>query len=192
MHAFIKTVMLFLFVLIPLNSFSADNSILPISIRGDISNPRQWSVEQLKAQFADQIMQVKFKDPLSSWKEKTGSGVPLYSLIKEAEPKLEIITKWTQRDRGDAKTHTHMLFIVILEAEGDSFRAVFSLAELMAEFRATQVYLVWDKDGEPLSDKDGPMRLVVLNDKQPDREIYGISSITIVDCDKLARQLKAR
>lgn len=186
-----KTAILLSAALISLNCLLAQDSAMTISIGGDVNNPRQWSVEQLKARFSDHIQQVKFLDPLSSFKEKTGDGIPLYSLIKAAELRKEKETKWTRRDRGDAATHSHMVFFVILEAR-DSFRAFFSLAELMPQFRSTQVYLVWDKDGEPLSGKDAPLRLAVSNDRDPDRAIYGISSITLVDGEKLADQLKER
>ena len=84
-----------------------------------------------------------------------------------------------------------MVFLVILKAR-DSFHAFFSLAELMPQLGSSKAWLVWDKDGQPLSGKEAPFRLAVLNTKMPDREIYGISSITIVDGDKLAKQLKAK
>jgi DMSO/TMAO reductase YedYZ molybdopterin-dependent catalytic subunit len=181
--------MIYYALLLPLNCLFSQESKPTISIRGDVKNPRQWSVEQLKAEFSNQIQQVKFRDPLSSFKEKTGNGIPLYSLIKAAEPRKEKETQWTRRDRGDAVTHSHMAFFVILEAK-DSFHAFFSLAELMPHFRSTEVFLLWDKDGETLSGKDAPLRLAVANDRDPDRAIYGISSITLVDGEKLADQLK--
>jgi hypothetical protein len=62
----------------------------------------------------------------------------------------------------------------------------------MPDFRSTSVYIVWDKDGEPLTGKDGPLRLVISDDKAPDRAIYGIKSITLVDGTKLAEQLKSK
>lgn len=186
MRACIKMMVLFLAVLMPLNILFAQEPAMTMSIGGDVKKPRQWSAEQLKAQFADQIQGVKFLDPMSSWKEKTGNGIPLLSVIKAAEPRLEKVTKF-HKD----VMHYDMVFLVILEAR-DSFHVYFSLAELMPEFSSTRVWLVWDKEGKPLSGKDAPFRLVVLNSKMPDREIYGISSITLVDGDKLASQLKAK
>ena len=186
MRVFIKTVIFLLIVLMPLSSFSGQESALTMSIGGDVKKPGQWSAEQVKEQFADQIKEVKFNDPLSSWKEKTGHGIPLLSVIKAAEPRLETVTKF-HKD----KMHYDMAFFVILKAR-DNFHVYFSLAELMPQFSPVEVYLVWDKDGKFLSGKDAPFRLVTLNSKMPDRQIYGISSITIVDGDKLARQLKSK
>ena len=186
-----KAMLLLSAVLIPLDCFSGPEPEMTLSIGGDVKKPRQWSVEQLKAQFSDQIREVKFMDPLRSYKFVTGKGIPLYSFIKAAEPWKEKKTKWTGRDRGDAVTHSHMVFLVILEAR-DSFHTVFSLAELMPHFRSTEVLLVWEKDGEPLSGEDAPLRLAVVNDRDPDRNMYGISSITLLDCEKLMEQLKAK
>lgn len=190
MYKLFLSVVLSLMVLFSFNSLSAQESAGTISIKGDIKNPSQWSVEQLKAQFADEIKEVKFMDALSQWKEKTGLGIPLYSVIKAAEPMIEKETKWTNRDRKDSKLHSYMTFFVILES-GDSFRAFFSLAEMMPEFNPSNVYLIWSKDGEPLTGKDAPLRLVNADDKYPDRGIYAIKNIILVDGNKLAKQLKA-
>ena len=186
MRAFPKTMLLLLIVLFSFNTLSAQESAMTMSIGGDVKKPRLWSAEQLKAQFADQIKEVKFTDPFSSWQKKTGKGIPLLSVIKAAEPRLERVTKF-HKDQ----MHYDMSFLAILEAR-DNFRVYFSLAELMPQLGSTEIYLVWDKEGAPLSRKEGPFRLATTNTKMPDREIYGISSITIVDGDKLADQLKAK
>ena len=185
MRLVIKIIMFFSVALIPFTSISAMEPGLTMSVGGDVKIPGQWSAKLLKAQFADQVRKVKFKDPMSSWKEKTGNGIPLLSVIKAAEPRLEKVTKF-HKDQ----MHYDMSFLVILEAR-DNFRVYFSLAELMPQLGSTEVFLVWDKEGELLSGKDAPFRLVTLNTKMPDREIYGISSITIVDGDKLADRLKS-
>ncbi len=191
MHPCFKTTILLLTAMISLNCLYAQEPDMTISIGGDVKKPRQLTVEQLKAQFSDQIQEVKFYDAPSSWEEKTGNGIPLYSVIEAAQPWKETETKWTKRDRADATTHSHMVFLVILKAR-DSFHAVFSLAELMPQFGSTQVWLVLDKDGKPLSGAEAPVRLVVSSDRDPDRNIFGISSITLVDGEKLADQLNVK
>ena len=188
MHKLFLSIIFFLMVLFSFNSISAEESAMIMSIGGDVMKPGQWSAEQLRVKFADQIKEIKFID--QSWQKKTATGIPLYSVIKAAEPMIEKETKWTKRDRADSKLHAHMTFFVILEAR-DTFRAFFSLAELMPELGSTEVYLVWDIEGEPLSGKEVPFRLATVNAKMPDRQIYAISSITVVNGDKLANQLKA-
>jgi hypothetical protein len=185
MNIFYRVLMLLFIVLMPLNSLYCEEPALNISIGGDVKKPGQWSVELLKEQFADQIKEVQFTDPFSSWQKKSGNGIPLLSVIMAAEPELETVTKF-HKDR----MHYDMSFLVILEAK-DQFRVYFTLAELMPQLGSAEIYLVRDKGGEQLSEKERPLRVATLNTKMPDREIYGISNITIVDCDKLAKQLKA-
>ena len=84
--------------------------------------------------------------------------------------------------------HHQLTFLVIVEAR-DSYRAFFSLAELLPECGRTQAYLIWDVDGKPLSGEQAPFRLVVSSDREPDRSIYGIATITLVDGTQLASQL---
>ena len=186
MHEFFKTMMMLFMVLFSFNSLFAQEPALTMSIGGDVKKPGLWSAEQLKAQFADQIKEVIFTDPFSSWQKKTGKGIPLLSVIKAAEPRLEKVTKF-HKDQ----MHYDMSFLVFLEAR-DNYRVYFSLAELTPQLGSTEIYLAWDKEGEPLSGKEAPFRLATVNTKMPDREIYGISSITVVDGDKLADQLKAK
>ncbi len=186
MRAIVKTLILSLMVLLLFNTLSAQESGMMMSVRGDVKNPRQWSPEQLKKQFFDQVKKVEFTDPFSSWKKKTGNGISLLSVIKAAEPRLETVTKF-HKDQ----MHYDMSFLVIVEAN-DKFRVYFSLAEMMPKLGSADVYLVWDKEDKPLSEKEAPFRLVTLNSKMPDREIYGISSITIVDGDKLADKLNTK
>lgn len=186
MYAFIKTLIFSLMILLLFNNLSAQEPDMTMSIRGDVKKPGQWSPEQLRKQFADQVKKVEFTDPFSSWKKKTGNGIPLLSVIKAAEPRLETVTKF-HKDQ----MHYDMSFLVILEAR-DKFRVYFSLAELIPQLGPADVYLVWDKEDKPLSEKEAPFRLVTLNTKMPDREIYGISNIIIVDGDKLADQLNTK
>jgi hypothetical protein len=52
-------------------------------------------------------------------------------------------------------------------------------------------WLVWEIDGKPLSGKEAPCRLVVLGEAAHDRQIYGVTSINLVDGTKLANRLNA-
>jgi len=148
-----------------------------LAIRGDVQKPAQWTIEELKSQFAGQAQAVKFVGGMDK-SEKTGTGVPLLSLIQAAEPKVEKGTK-----------HHELAFLVIVEAT-DSYRVFFSMPELMPKVGHAQAWLLWDVDGKPLSGKEAPLRLVVTTDQSPDRNIYGIAKITLVDGVKLANQLK--
>ncbi len=157
---------------------NAQESAASIEVRGDILKPRQWTVSDLKQQFAKEIRTVKF----STGTDKalhSGTGFPLVSLLQAATPKTEKTPK-----------HYDLSFFVILEAH-DKYHVYFSLAELLPSCGNAQAWLILDMDGKALPDKEAPIRLVVLSDQAPDRYIYGISRITMVDGTKLAAQLPA-
>ena len=149
-----------------------------LAIRGDVLKPGRWSPEDVRRQFADQIQPVKFST--GEGKEPhVGTGVPLLSLLQAAAPRVEKVPK-----------HHDMTFLVIIEAR-DGYRAFFSLAELLPNVGHAQALLIWEMDGKPLADKEAPFRLIVSSDKERDRWIYGISSVTLVDGAKLANQLES-
>ena len=81
MHPCFKIAVLLLAALISFNCLYAQESPMTISIGGDVKKPREWSAEQLKAKFSDQIQEVKFRNIPYAVEEKTGNGIPLYSVI---------------------------------------------------------------------------------------------------------------
>lgn len=147
-----------------------------IAVRGDVLKPGQWAAADLKQQFAKEIQTVKFTSGTDK-EQHMGTGVPLISLLQAAAPKTETVPK-----------HYDLTFLVILEAL-DHYRVFFSLAELLPACGHAQAWLIWNVDGKSLSGKEAPIRLIVSSDAGPDRHIYGIASITLVDGTKLASQL---
>ena len=173
-----KTAIFLLSALISLNCLYALDPGATLSIQGDIQKPVQWSIEQLKEQFADQIQEVEFRGTIAT-------GIPLLSVIKAVVPKVRKETKWTLKD----EMHRNMVFLVILEAK-DSYKVFFTLTELMPEFGDAPAWLVWELNGEPLTDVMAPLYLVSSTDNWPDRGIYGIMKITVADLNILTDQLK--
>lgn len=176
MRRYVHSIILLLFVLVTGRVVFAQNADTGLVIRGDVSKTGVWSVDDLKRQFAKEVQTIKFT--LGEDKQqKTGTGIPLLSLIKAAELKTEKTPK-----------HYDLSFIVIIEAH-DGYRVYFSYAELSALVGHAEAWLVWDVDGKPLTGKEAPLRLVVSTDRAPDRCIYGIAGMTLVDGTKLANQL---
>jgi DMSO/TMAO reductase YedYZ molybdopterin-dependent catalytic subunit len=166
-------------VLLPLRFIAARDSASTLSIRGDIQKPIDWSLETLKAQLSSKVQSVKFASGKDK-QPKTGTGVPLLSVIQAAALKTD------QR-----MNHHDLKFLVILEAK-DSYQAFFSLAELTPlPGRDPQAFLIWDVDRKPLSEKEAPLRLILTTDGAA-REIRGVTTITLVDGVKLANQLKEK
>jgi DMSO/TMAO reductase YedYZ molybdopterin-dependent catalytic subunit len=178
MRSIVQGIILFAGVFAPAHYALAQVSSATLTVRGDIQKPGEWTVETLRQQFAKQTQTVKFT--AGDKQQNVGTGIPLYSLIQEAALKTE-----------KAPKHYDLSFLVILEAR-DSYRVYFSLAELAPQCGHAQVWLIWDIDGKPLSDKEAPFRLVVSSDQGHDRHIYGISTLTLVDGTKLANQLAGR
>jgi DMSO/TMAO reductase YedYZ molybdopterin-dependent catalytic subunit len=179
MRPHFRFLMFFAAVLFPLRPVPAQDSAATLSVRGDVQKPSQWSLEELKEQFAGQVQSIKFtagKDKLP----KTGTGIPLLSVIRAAALK-------TDKSIG----HHDLKFLVILEAR-DSYKVFFSLAELTPPPGGhAEAFLIWDVDGKPLSGKEAPLRLVLLADGEA-RQIYGVTRILLVDGIKLANQLNER
>jgi DMSO/TMAO reductase YedYZ molybdopterin-dependent catalytic subunit len=101
----------------------------------------------------------------------TYEGVALQSLLAEAG----------LPHGGDIRAK-NMVLAVVAKA-GDGYRAVFSLAELDADFSGTQVLVVDTADSKPLAEKEGPLRLVVPGDKRPARWVRMLKSIKVVSVE---------
>jgi hypothetical protein len=70
---------------------------------------------------------------------------------------------------------------VVVASAADGFAAVLSCAEMFEEMGNTQALVVWEMDGKPLLPERGPLRLVVLSDKEPARSVYGLNRIDVID-----------
>jgi len=158
-------------VLLSAGSLFAQRSSL--EILGDVQKPRSWSVDEVKKEFADQIRTVKSTVGRSR-QEITSTGVPLISLLRAAELKMEA-----------AHRHPGFNHIVILEAY-DGYRSYYAFAELVNQ-REKPALLVWEENGKPIPDNEAPFR---LRDGGNRGAIYGITRIIIVEGTKLADGFK--
>jgi DMSO/TMAO reductase YedYZ molybdopterin-dependent catalytic subunit len=71
--------------------------------------------------------------------------------------------------------------MVVVASAADGFQAVLSCAEFFESMGATRSLVAWKVDGKPLPAGRGPLRLVVLTDKEPSRSIYGLRQLEVVD-----------
>jgi DMSO/TMAO reductase YedYZ molybdopterin-dependent catalytic subunit len=94
-------------------------------------------------------------------------GVTLQSLLAKAG------APQTSEIRGK-----NMMFVVIVEAS-DGYRALFSLAELDADFAGAQVLVADSADGKPLGAQQGPLRLVVPGDKRQARWVRMLKGVVV-------------
>jgi len=70
---------------------------------------------------------------------------------------------------------------VVVATAHDGYAAVLSCAEIFEDMGATRALVVWEVDGKPLPADRGPLRLVVLTDKEPSRSIHGLAKLEVVD-----------
>jgi hypothetical protein len=61
----------------------------------------------------------------------------------------------------------------------DGYKAVFAWAELDATFMDKSIYVITRRDGKPLSEKDGPLQLIVPGEKRAARSVRQLTSLRI-------------
>jgi DMSO/TMAO reductase YedYZ molybdopterin-dependent catalytic subunit len=95
-------------------------------------------------------------------------GVPLIEILRAAgAPTGEAL-------RGPALA----LYVRITAADG--YRAVFALGELDPSTGNRGAILADAKDGKPLDDKDGPLRVIVPGDRRPARWVRQVIAIDLL------------
>ena len=61
----------------------------------------------------------------------------------------------------------------------DGYKVIFALAELDSAFEDNQVLVAITSDGKPLDEKQGPVRMVVPQDKRPARSVRMVTTIAV-------------
>jgi hypothetical protein len=70
---------------------------------------------------------------------------------------------------------------VVVATGRDGYAAVLSCAEIFEEMGATRALVVWEIDGKRVPAERGPLRLVVLTDKEPSRSVHNLAKLEVVD-----------
>ena len=71
------------------------------------------------------------------------------------------------------------LATVIVFQGSDGYRAVFALAEFDPGFSSKTILLADRRDGKALSEKEGPLRIAVTDEKRGARMVWGLASISM-------------
>jgi DMSO/TMAO reductase YedYZ molybdopterin-dependent catalytic subunit len=137
-------------------------------VNGDVPTPLSFSLDDLRHMPRETVTAMN----AHTGKEETYQGVPLAELWKRAGlPQGEKL-------RGGAMT-TYVI------AEGaDSYRALFSAAELDSSFRDSDVIVADTLDGASIGAGQGPLKLVAPHDKRPARWVRMLRSLTIAKAPK--------
>jgi len=118
---------------------------------------------------------VKLQARTQDGKEHTFEGVAVAELLKRAAvPQGETV-------RGA------LLSRYILVTAHDGYRALFSLPELDPAFGGARALLADRMDGQPLSSHDGPLRLVLPDEKRESRWVRMVERIEMASAPEPAR-----
>lgn len=72
----------------------------------------------------------------------------------------------------------------VLATGRDGYAVVYSLTEFDPAFQDSDIIVADKRDGKPLDDKEGPLRMVVPHDKKPARSVRMLERIDIVQLRK--------
>lgn len=105
--------------------------------------------------------------------ETTYKGVPLRSLLQEQLK--DPISMADLRKLADA---------VLLVKATDGYQAAVSAVEVAIDETGAKYFLAVEKDGKPLDDKQGPVKLIVPGDPKPVRSVRMVSAVDLVRMPK--------
>jgi len=160
-------------VLIPARGAEPASEVA-VKVSGGIVQPSDWTITRLKSEFAEQIKPV---DYMSHGQHHTANSIPLLALLK----KCGVPTEIKMDHASDPRTKNLPLRLAIIVRASDGYAATISLAELLPDFGNKEAWLAMDMDGKPLSEKDGPLRLIIPSDGKPGRWVHGITAIVVLD-----------
>lgn len=145
-----------------------------LQVSGDaIAQPHQWTVADLKQQFASQLSNITYQSHSGA---HTSACVPLLAVLKAAG----VGTELKMDPKADPHTKHAPLRVAIVAEASDGYAVVFSLAELLPEIGNRPVWVALDQDGQPLADHDGPVKLVVPDDTKPARWIHAVDRLELI------------
>jgi hypothetical protein len=133
-----------------------------LSVGGEVERPLKLSASDL-AKLPRRT--VRAKD--HSGKESSYEGVALIEVLRLAGVRF-----------GEGMRGKNLSLYLIVEAT-DGYRAVFALPELDPAFTDRVILLADHKDGNLLTTSEGPLRIVVADEKRQSRWVRQVTSLII-------------
>jgi hypothetical protein len=99
----------------------------------------------------------------------------------EGVPVIEILRRVAAPTGHDIRGKAMTLYLLVSASDG--YHAVFALAELDPDFGDRHILLVDRRDGEALSPKEGPFRIIAPDDKRHARWVRNVTSLSIKTAD---------
>jgi hypothetical protein len=63
---------------------------------------------------------------------------------------------------------------VVKVTGADGFEAIVALAEALQDHSERPVMLAWSRDGRPLSERQGPLPVILPDDRKPGRNVHQV------------------
>jgi DMSO/TMAO reductase YedYZ molybdopterin-dependent catalytic subunit len=135
---------------------------ISVSVSGEVERPLKLTEADLKKLPRRDI---RAKD--HSGNEAGFSGVPLVEVLKLAGVKFG---EWLRGKNLE-------LYLVVEAADG--YRAVYALPELDPAYTDKVILLADKRDGKPMDAKEGPLRIVVPDEKRQARWVRQVTGLVI-------------
>jgi hypothetical protein len=138
-------------------------------VRGAVAQPLSLSLSNMLA-----MPRIKM-----TAQEKDGShvafeGIALYELLRLAQPMLT------------DKCCSNAVNTVVVVRAADNYQALFSLPELDPKFTARQILVADRRDGQPLSPSQGPLQIIVPDEKVHGRWVRQVKIIEVLPLGDLS------
>lgn len=139
-----------------------------LKIGGEVGKPLALSAADLAG-----LPRVSFKAVSEHGGEVQFSGVPLGEIAKLAGVPL-----------GENLSGPRLADFLLVET-ADGNKVVFALPEIDPAFADRVVLLADQANGKPLSDKDGPFRIVVPGEERQGRWVRRVTAISVLHANKI-------
>jgi len=140
----------------------AENAAVSLSVGGEVERPLNLTAADL-ARLPRRSLRAKGHDG----KEAEFEGVPVVEILQLAGVKF-----------GDGLRGKNLALYLLVEAS-DNYRAVYALPELDPAFTDKIILLADKRDGKPLDSKEGPLRIVVPDEKRQSRWVRQVIKFVV-------------
>jgi DMSO/TMAO reductase YedYZ molybdopterin-dependent catalytic subunit len=147
----------------PASVLAQASQAVALRVIGDVPNPLELSIADIAA-FQRQTIRVT--DDKGAQVEYR--GVPVAEILKKAGAPL-----------GKELKGPNMAVGVVASAP-DGYRVLFSLTEFDPAFSGSVILLTDRRDGKPLDNREGALRLIVPGDQRHARWIRGVTTLEVL------------
>ncbi len=133
-----------------------------LEVGGEVERPLKLTAADLAGMTRQSVRAKDSKGIESTWE-----GVAVIDLLRKAGARVD------EKLRGGA-----MVDYLVVEAS-DGYRAVFALADLDPAFTDRVTLLADRRDGHPMADPEGPLRVVVPGEKKHARWVRMVNRLTV-------------